>query len=84
MWGGNNIRQMRKNRNNIKCAVPTRRKTDSAGWRDASLKPLTYAQDRIKTLCEGFLRGQITSKEFKRELPLILNSRDREKRNMAS
>ena len=70
---------MRKDMNKIKTPVVTRRMTDSAKWRDATLKPLTYAQLRIKALCEGFLRGDITSKEFKGELPPILNSRDREK-----
>jgi len=73
---------MRKDMNKIKTPVVTRRMTDSAKWRDATLKPLTYAQLRIKALCEGFLRGDITSKEFKGELPPILNSRDREKRSL--
>ena len=73
---------MRKDMNKIKTPVVTRRMTDSAKWRDATLKPLTYAQLRIKALCESFLRGDITSKEFKGELPPILNSRDREKRSL--
>jgi hypothetical protein len=73
---------MRKDRNKIKTAVATRRKTDSAKWRDSTFKPLTYAQDRIKTLCEGFLKGQVTSEEFRVELPSVLDSRDRERRNM--
>ena len=59
-------------------------KTDSARWRDRTIKPLTYAQDRIRVLCDGFLKGQVSSEEFKRQLPPILNARDREKRNMAS
>lgn len=75
---------MRKDRKKIKSAVTTRRETDSAKWRDATVKPLTYAQDRIKTLCEGFLKGQITSEEFRVELPSVLDSRDQEKRNMTS
>lgn len=75
---------MRKDRSKVEFFVPKWGKADSARWRARTMKPLTYAQDRIKTLCEGFLRGQITSEEFKRELPLILNSRDREKRKMAS
>ena len=75
---------MRKDRNRIKTAVATRRKTDSARWRDVTLKPLTYAQDRIRVLCEGFLKGQVTSEEFKRELPPILDARDREKRHMSA
>ena len=73
---------MRKDRNKIKAAAVARRRTDSAKWRVATLKPLTYAQLRIKALCEGFLKGEITSEEFQGELPPILNSRDREKRNV--
>jgi hypothetical protein len=69
---------MRKDRNKIRSALSTRRETDSAMWRDATLKPLTYAQDRIKALCEGFLKGDISSEEFRLELPSILDSRDRE------
>lgn len=75
---------MRKDRNKIKSAVSTRRKTDSAKWRDGTFKSLTYAQIRIRELCEAFKDGQITKEEFKRELPPILNARDREKRNMIS
>jgi len=73
---------MRKDRKKIKSAVTTGRETDSAKWRDATVKPLTYAQNRIKTLCEGFLKGDITSEEFRIELPSVLDSRDQEKRNM--
>ena len=75
---------MRKDMNKIKSALVTRRETDSAKWRDATVKPLTYAQNRIKTLCEGFLKGDITSEEFRVELPSVLDSRDQEKRNMNS
>jgi len=75
---------MRKDRNKIKSAGATRRKTDSAKWREATLKSQTHTQDRIRSLCEAFLAGEITSKEFKGELPSILNSRDREKREMNS
>ncbi len=84
MRGGNHIREMRKDRNRIKSAVATRRETDSAKWRDATLKSLTHTQERIRSLCEAFLTGEITSKEFEGELPPILNSRDREKRSMNS
>jgi hypothetical protein len=59
-------------------------KTDSARWRDRTIKPLTYAQDRIRNLCDGFLKGQVTSEEFRLELPSILDSRDREKRSLNS
>ena len=75
---------MRKDRNKIRSAVSTRRKTDSAGWRDATLQSLTHSQKRIKSLCEAFLAGQITSMEFKGELPQVLNARDRERRAMDS
>lgn len=75
---------MRKRRNNIKTPVATRTKTDSANWKDATLRSLTHSQERIRSLCEAFLAGEITSKEFKGELPPILNSRDREKRSLDS
>jgi len=75
---------MRKDRNKIKSAVSTRRKTDSAKWRDRTFKSLTYAQIRIKHLCDAFRDGHITKEEFQRELPSILNARDREKHSMNS
>jgi hypothetical protein len=75
---------MRKERNKIKSAVPTKRKTDSAGWRDRTFKSLTYAQIRIRHLCDAFRDGHITKEEFQRELPSILSARDREKRNINS
>jgi len=75
---------MTKDGNKIKSAVASRRKTDSAGWRDATFKSLTRSQRRIKSLCEAFLAGEITSKEFKVELPQVLNARDREKHDMNS
>jgi hypothetical protein len=78
------VSEMRKDRNKIKSAVPTRTKSDSAGWRDRTFKSLTYAQIRIRHLCDAFRDGHITKEEFKRELPLILSARDREKRNMNS
>jgi hypothetical protein len=79
---GQRIREMRMDRNKIKSAVSTRRKTDSAKWREATFKPLTYAQIRIRQLCDAFHDGQITKEEFKRELPTILSARDREKRDV--
>jgi len=82
MRGGKNIREMRNDRNKIRSALATKRKTDSAKWRDATLKSLTHTQERIRSLCEAFLAGEITSKEFERELPPILDSRDKEKRDM--
>jgi len=73
---------MRKDRNKIKSAGATRAKTNSAKWRDATLKSLTYTQQRIRSLCEAFQAGYITKDEFEQELPPVLNLRDREKRNM--
>ena len=73
---------MRKEKTKIDFHAPRFRKTDSARWRDSKFKPLTYAQDRIKDLCEGFIKGEITSEEFRIELPSILDSRDREKRSL--
>ena len=75
---------MRKETNKIKSAVPTKRKTDSARWRDATLKSLTHTQKRIKSLSEAFLAGYITKDELEQELPPVLDLRDREKRNMNS
>jgi hypothetical protein len=75
---------VRKHRNNIKSPVATRTKTDSANWKDATLRSLTHSQERIRSLCEAFLDGEITSKEFRGELPPILNSRDLEKRSLDS
>jgi len=74
---------MRKDRNKIKSSVATRRKTDSAKWKEATIKSLTHTQERIRSLCEAFLAGEITANELKRELPAILNARDREKRDMS-
>jgi hypothetical protein len=71
---------MRKDRNKIEVALSTNRKTDSATWRDATLKSLTHTQERIKSLCEAFQAGYITKYEFEQELPPVLNLLDREKR----
>jgi hypothetical protein len=73
---------MRKDKNKIKTTVSTRRKTDSAKWRDATLKSLTDTQERIRSLCEAFQAGYITKGEFEQELPTVLNLRDREKRKV--
>ena len=75
---------MRRDRNKIEPALPTNRKTDSAKWRDAAFKSLTYTQERIKSLREAFQAGYITGYEFEQELPSVLNLRDREKRRMNS
>jgi hypothetical protein len=76
--------EMRKDRKKIKSSLATRRETDSAKWREATLKSLTYSQERIKSLCEAFRAGFITKDQFEQELPTVLNLRDREKRNMNS
>ena len=72
----------RKERTKIEFRASRFRKTDSPRWRDCKFKHLTSAQVRIRDLCEGFIKGEVTAEEFKRELPPILNARDREKRHM--
>jgi hypothetical protein len=69
---------MRKDRNKIKSAVSTRKKTDSPKWGNRTFTSLTYAQIRVRQLCDAFHDGQITKEEFKRELPTILSARDKE------
>ena len=71
---------MRKDRNKVEFSVSSGGKTDSAKWRDRTFKSLTYAQIRIRHLCDAFRDGHITKEEFQRELPSILSARDREKR----
>jgi len=75
---------MRKGRSRVEFSVSKSGKTDSAKWKDRTIKPLTYAQLRIRYLCNAYMKGEITPDEFKRELPRILDARDREKRNMNS
>jgi hypothetical protein len=81
-FSNNRRGQMRKDRNKIGSVVTTSRKTDSALWRDATYKSLTYTQQRIRSLCEAFQAGYITKDQFEQELPPILNLRDREKRKV--
>jgi hypothetical protein len=69
---------MKKGRNKIKPAVAARKETDSAKWRDATLKSLTHTQERIRSLCEAFMAGEITTKELMGEIPSILNSEEQE------
>ena len=76
--------QMRKDRSKVEFFVSRWGKTDSAKWKDRTIKPLTYAQLRIRRLCKAFLDGEVTSAEFRQELPRILNARDREKRSTNS
>ncbi len=73
---------MRKERSKVDFFVARWGKTDSAKWKERTVKSLTNAQLRIRYLCKAFLAGEVTSEEFKRELPPILTARDREKRNL--
>ena len=71
---------MMKDRNKGEFSVCSSGKTDSAKWKDRTIKSLTYAQLRIRNLCKSYMAGEITSTELKQELPRIVNVRDREKR----
>jgi hypothetical protein len=73
------VMRMRKDRGKVESFVPRWGKTDSAKWRDRTIKSLTHAQLRIRHLCKAYLAGEITSAELRQELPRILNLRDREK-----
>jgi hypothetical protein len=75
---------MRKDRSEAESFMSRWGKTDSAKWKDRTIKSLTHAQLRIRHLCKAYLAGEITSTELRQELPRILNVRDREKRNMNS
>ena len=76
------VMQRRKDRSKVEFFVPRCGKTDSAKWKDRTIQSLTYAQLRIRQLCKAYLKGEITLDELKKELPSILNSRDRGKRNI--
>jgi hypothetical protein len=78
------VMRMRKDRSKVGTFVPRWGKTDSAKWRDRTIKSLTHAQLRIRHLCKAYLAGEITSAELRQELPRILNLRDREKRGTNS
>jgi hypothetical protein len=78
------LTQMGKSRSRVEFSGSRPGKTDSGKWKDRTIKPLTYAQLRIRHLCNAYMKGEITPDEFKRELPPILDARDREKRNMNS
>jgi len=78
------VMRMRKDRSKVESFVPGWGKTDSAKWRDRTIKSLTHAQLRIRHLCKAYLAGEITSAELRQELPRILNLRDREKRGLNS
>jgi len=74
---------MRKDRSKVEFIGKSFQGKDFALWSERSIRSLTQAQFRIKFLCEAYLAGEITLDEFKKELPLILDSRDREKRSYA-
>ena len=74
------VMQMRKDRSKVESFMSRRGKTDSAKWKDRTIKSLTHAQLRIRYLCKAYMAGEITSTELRQELPRILNVRDREKR----
>ena len=76
--------QMKKGRSRGEFSVSRSEKTDSAKWKDKTIKPLTHAQARIRDLCNAYMKDKITPDEFERELPPILNARDREKRNLST
>jgi hypothetical protein len=81
---GRMLTQMRKDRSKGEFSVSRSGKTDSAKWKEQTIKPLTNAQLRIRHLCDAYMKGEITPDQFEQELPPILNARDREKRNMNS
>jgi hypothetical protein len=81
---GRRLKQLVKDRSDVGLFVSRWGKTDLAKWRDRAIKSLTHAQLRIRHLCKAYLKGEITLDEFKQELPTILDSRDRERRNLNS
>jgi hypothetical protein len=84
---GNNDRRltkMSKHIRKVETFIPRLSKTDSAKWKDKTVKPLTHAQLRIRHLCDAYLKGEITPGEFERDLPPILDARDRERHSMDS
>jgi hypothetical protein len=78
------LTQMRNGRSKVEFSVSRSGKTDSAKWKEKTIKPLTYAQMRIRDLCDAYMKGEITPDEFEQELPPILDARDQEKRNLNS
>ena len=78
------LTRARKGINNVEHFMWKWVKTESAKWKDRAIQSLTCAQIRIRHLCKAYLKGEITLDEFKKELPRILDSRDRGKRNMNS
>jgi hypothetical protein len=78
------LTQKRSGRRRDGFSVSRLGKTDSAKWKEKPMKPLTSAQLRIRNLCNAYLKGQISSDEFERELPPVLAAGDREKRNVNS
>jgi hypothetical protein len=76
------LKQLVKDRSDVGLFVSRWGKSDLASWKDRTINSLTYAQLRIRRLCKAYLKGEITLDELKKELPSILNSRDRGKRNI--
>lgn len=81
---GRRLKQMTKDRGRVEVSASRSGKTDSAKWKDRTIKSLTYAQLRIRDLCNAYMKGEITPEEFEQELPRVLDVRDREKRNLNS
>jgi hypothetical protein len=76
------LKQLVKDRSDVGLFVSRWDKSDLASWKDRTINSLTYAQFRIRRLCKAYLKGEITLDELKKELPSILNSRDRGERNI--
>lgn len=79
---GRKLTQMRKGRSRVEFFLSGWGKTDSAKWIDRTVKSVTRAQLKLRHLCQAYLKREITLHEFKQELPTILDSWHREKRNM--
>jgi hypothetical protein len=79
---GRRLKQLVKDRSNVGLFVSRWYKSDLASWKDRTIKSLTHAQRKFRQLCKAYLKGVIALEELKKELPNILNSRDREKRNI--
>jgi hypothetical protein len=73
---------MRKDGSKVKQVLPKHRKTDTAMWKERTCKSLTDGEKRLRILVEVYLAGELTSTEFEQGLPSILDSLEREKRNV--
>ena len=79
---GRRLKQLVKNGSDVDLFVSRWGKSDLAKRRHRAIESLTHAQLRIRHLCKAYLKGEISLDELKKELPSILNSRDRGKRNI--